>query len=153
MLAVVKNIVAFPWVMLNVQFSSSRHKNDPVSGLCSDHAINGTNDLLAHIMRILNAAMVHGILPENCLQSTIIPIPKGKNANVTDSANCCGIALNSVLSKIFDNIILHRHIDRLSSSELQFGFKAEFNYHVHNGIKRNLVLLCQTPKLGLLLVF
>jgi len=101
------------------------HKNDPLLGLCSDYIINGTNDLLVHIMHILNAAMVHGILPENCLQSTIIPIPKGENANVTDSANYRGIALNSVPSKIFDNIILHRHGDRLSSSELQFGFKAK----------------------------
>ena len=41
-----------------------------------------------------------------------------------DIANFRGIALSSLFGKIFDNIILDRYCDKLLSSELQFGFKA-----------------------------
>ena len=55
---------------------------------------------------MLNAAVVHGVLPDSCLRSTIVPIPKGRNNNVMDSGNYRGIALNSVYNKLLDNIIL-----------------------------------------------
>jgi len=37
---------------------------------------------------------------------TIVPIPKGHNTNMSDSANFRGIALSSVFGKVVDNIIL-----------------------------------------------
>ena len=105
----------------DVKFAASRlkaHKNDGDYGLNSNHVIHANNDLLVHIGCMLNAAVVH-----SCLRSTIVPIPKGRN--VMDSGNYRGIALNSVYSKLLDNIILYRHGDKLNSSELQFGFKAK----------------------------
>jgi len=42
-----------------------------------------------------------------------------------DSGHYRGIALNSVYSKLLDNIIVYRYGDRLNSSELQFAFKAK----------------------------
>ena len=43
---------------------------------------------------------------------------------MSDSTNFRGIALSSLYCKIFDYIILNRYCDKLVSSELQFGFKA-----------------------------
>jgi len=63
-------------------------------------------------------------VPDGFLSSTIIPIPKGHNANMCDSTNFRGIALSSLFGQTFDNIILDRYCDALLSSELQFGFKA-----------------------------
>ena len=54
-----------------------------------------------------------------------MPIPKGKHGVVSDSTQFRGITLSSIYGKIFDNIVLFRYGDRLSSSELQFGFKAK----------------------------
>ena len=68
---------------------------------------------------------IHGTAPDSFLHSTIVPIPKGKNGNVSDSANFQGITLSSIYGKLFDNIVLSRYADHLSSSELQFGFKAK----------------------------
>ena len=68
---------------------------------------------------------LHGTAPDNLLCSTIVPIPKGAKGNVTDSNNFRGIMLSSIFVKLFDNIVLFRYGDRLSSSELQFGFKAK----------------------------
>jgi len=53
-----------------------------------------------------------------------MPIPKGKNINLTDYNNYRGIALGSLLGKVFDLIWLERYSDFLATSELQFGFKA-----------------------------
>ena len=52
-----------------------------------------------------------------------VPIPKGRNINVTDSENYRGAALSSVVGRIFDIIVLARYSDSLESCDLQFGFK------------------------------
>jgi len=101
------------------------HKNDGSSSLTSDHIINAGNDCLTHIALLFAAMAFHGTVPDNLLYSTIIPIPKGNKGNVTDSNNFRGIMLSSIFVKLFDNIVLYRYGDFLSSSELQFGFKAK----------------------------
>jgi len=64
------------------------------------------NDCYVHFALLFNAIVVHGNLPDNFLYSTIIPIPKGRNANSCDSSNYRGIALSSIFSKVFDNLVL-----------------------------------------------
>ena len=50
--------------------------------------------------------------------------------NATVSANYRGIALSSILVKLFDNIILVKYSDKLSTSGLQFGFKQNSSTHM-----------------------
>ena len=64
-------------------------------------------------------------MPDSFLYSTIVPIPKGKHGNTSDSSNFRGITLSSIYGKLFDNIVLYRFSDSLLLSELQFGFKAK----------------------------
>ena len=100
------------------------HKNEGCAGLSSDHFINAGDDLCGHTALLFNAILVHGTLPVRFLYSTIIvPIHKGRNVNISDSANYRGIALSSIYGKLFDNIMLYRFRESLSTSELQFGFK------------------------------
>jgi hypothetical protein len=99
------------------------HKNDGGTGLTSDHIINAGLDCLTHIALLFTAIAIHGTVPDTFLYSTIVPIPKGRNANASDSSNFRGITLSSIFGKMFDNIVLNRYRDRLLSSELQFGFK------------------------------
>jgi len=101
------------------------HKSDGCTDLSSDHLIHARDDLHGHIAFLLNAILVHGSLPDNFLYSTIVPIPKGRNVNVADSANFRGIAVSSVFGKLFDNIVLQQFSDKLQTSQLQFGFKAK----------------------------
>ena len=72
---------------------------------------------------MLNAIVSHGSLPGNFLYSTIIPIPKGRNANVCNSSNYRGNTLSSIFSKLFDNLVLSKFSDKRHTSDLQFGFK------------------------------
>jgi len=100
------------------------HVGEGSLSLTSDHVVNAGNDFMCHIAFLFTSFVVHGSVPDGFLSSTIISIPKGYNANMSDSTNFRGIALSSLFGKIFDNIILDRYCDKLLSSELQFGFKA-----------------------------
>jgi len=71
---------------------------------------------------MLTSSIAHGRAPDCLCKSTIVPIPKGRNANLSDRTNFRGISLNPMFGKIFDNIVLERYSGE--SSELQFGFKA-----------------------------
>jgi len=59
------------------------------------------------------------------LYCTLIPIPKGKSSNITDSGNYRGIALDSIYGKVFDLILLNKFTDLLCTAEQQFGFKGK----------------------------
>ena len=80
--------------------------------------------LFMHISLLFSGLLVHGCVPECMPTSTVIPIPKGKQANRTDSNNYRGIALSSVFGKLFDLVMLTRYCESLRSCNLQFGFKA-----------------------------
>jgi hypothetical protein len=72
---------------------------------------------------LLSALIVHGSITDDLSVTTILPIPKGKNLNYSNSANYRGIALSSIIGKIFDAYILNRYNSLLVSTSLQFGFK------------------------------
>jgi len=99
-------------------------KGDGYRGLMSDHIKLACDELSVHIAMLFTSMSVHGFVPEDFQISTIIPIPKGKNANLTDSDNYRGITVSSVLEKVFDLVVLDKYSDRLVTSNLQFGFKA-----------------------------
>ena len=79
-------------------------KRDRTIGLWSDHFIHGCSELATHILLLFSTMLIHGVAPDDMYSSTIIPIPKGKHANVTDSSNYRGIALSSIFGKVFDLI-------------------------------------------------
>ena len=99
-------------------------KGDGDKGLMSEHLKQGCDELFIHIALLFTSMAVHGYVPDEFRISTIIPIPKGKNANLTDSNNYRGITLGSIFGKVFDLIVLDKYSDLLVTSDLQFGFKA-----------------------------
>jgi hypothetical protein len=101
------------------------HKNEGCSDLSSDHIINAGDDCFIYIACLLTAIVIHGMVPDTFQRSAIVSIPKGRHTNLSDSSNFRGIALSSIIGKIFDNIILQRYNHKLSSCELQFGFKSK----------------------------
>jgi len=121
-------------------------KSDGNKGLSSDYILHACNDLYVHIAMLLTATIIHGYVPDDMCCSTILPIPKGKSINCTDSANYRGITLSSVIGKVLDCVIIDRFGDLLCSLDLQFGFKSgrstnmcsmilkeTVSYYTHNG--------------------
>ena len=54
---------------------------------------------------------------------TMIPIPTNRKQSLCNSSNYRTIALNSILSRILDWVILIKAENALCSSHLQLGFK------------------------------
>jgi len=89
--------------------------------------------------------LFHSFSPATFCISTMIPIPKGFNKDLSKTVNYRGIALSSLFSKIFDNCIISSQGAALLSDELQFAYKSgmstvqcvsviteTINYYLHN---------------------
>ena len=67
--------------------------------------------------------LVHGIAPDELLLGTMIPLIKDTRGKRQCSDNYRALALGTGMAKILDIIILNQQKDKLSTSNLQFGFK------------------------------
>jgi hypothetical protein len=83
--------------------------------------------LFVHIALLFSALLVRVIAPCDFSVSTVTPVPKGKNANLSISANYGGITASSVFDEIFDKIVLSRFSDKLSACDLQQFLSEEIN--------------------------
>ena len=66
----------------------------------------------------------HSYLPVSMLDSVVVPLVKNKNGDLSDKNNYRPIALSSTISKVFENVILHRLEEYLWTTDNQFGFKS-----------------------------
>ena len=83
-------------------------------------------DYLYYLLTLLfNMCILHGYLPPQMISTVLIPIIKNKSGDVTDKGNYRPIALSSVISKVFEHIILDRIESFLYTTDNQFGFKAK----------------------------
>ena len=98
-------------------------KSDCVDGFVSDNLKKGTECLYEIIALLFSTMLTHGVAPAGLLLSTLVPIPKNKRGNKSDSNNYRQIAISSLLGKLFDIIILEEQHHGLITDELQFGFK------------------------------
>ena len=102
-------------------------KNDGGFGLSTDHFMYAGSCFVTFTTMLLSAIMVHGTVPKVLCCSRLIPIPKGKNANLTDSNNYRGITLSSIFVRLVDLIIIQRYGNKLTTCEQQFSFKSKLS--------------------------
>ncbi len=99
-----------------------------------------------HIAILFTMMLRHGLLPDGMLFGTMVPISKGRLANLSNSDNFRAITLSSILCKILDIVILTKESNNLCSSNLQFSLKPRtstspctsmvqetISYYVNNG--------------------
>jgi hypothetical protein len=98
-------------------------KSDGSTQVLSDHFIHAGNKLYIYISLLFTAMLRHGTSPEGMVLGTMVPIPKGRWANLTNSDNFRAITLSSILGKLFDYIVLVKEESHLCTSNLQFSFK------------------------------
>ena len=114
-------------------------KSDSIEQLSSDNFKNGTHMLNFYISVLFTCMLTHGIPPSGLLISTIVPIPKNKRSNLSNSSNYRAIALSSLLCKLFDTIIIEPHENNLISDDLQFGYKKQTSTMVCTSLLQNTV--------------
>lgn len=111
-------------------------KRDGNLALTSDYFIQGTDCLIEHISTLLSSMVTHGFSPDGFSLSSIVSIPKNKRKSLSDPENYRGIALGSVLNKILDWVLLTKCNKALTTSDLQFGFKASHSTVLCNNVVR-----------------
>ena len=62
-------------------------KDDVDVGLSSDYFLHACSELSVHILLLSTCFLAHGTAPQMMNLSTVVPIPKGKNVCLSDSAN------------------------------------------------------------------
>ena len=101
----------------------------------------------------------HGFCTASFICANIIPIPKGSKVNLSDSYKYRSMAISSILGKILDHIIIVKQSDVLTTSQHQYGFKANSStvlcstmvietvqYYTENGARPVYVLLLDASK-------
>ena len=85
--------------------------NDKTTGMdgLSGESLRFTDSILDLSLSICFTCMFkHCYLPVSMLDSAVVPLVKTKNGDMSDKNNYRPIALSSPISKVFENVILHR---------------------------------------------
>ena len=106
----------------------SSGKASGMDGLTGE-SLKYANHILPVLLSIRFTCMFkHCYLPISMLDSVIVPLVKNRNGDLSDKNNYRPIALSSVISKVFENVILYRLEEYMSTffwtTNNQFGYKA-----------------------------
>ena len=101
--------------------------NRKSSGLdfLNGESLKYADPLLCLLLSICYMCMFkHSYMPQSMINSIIVPLVKNKCGKLTDKNNYRPIALSSITSKVFENIILLRLEEYIWTTDNQFGFKS-----------------------------
>ena len=76
------------------------------------------------LSELFNMCIVHVYILNSCLNTTIVPIFKNKNGNVSDTSNYRPVAVATVVLKLLEHFIVSGISPFLDTTDNQFGFKA-----------------------------
>ena len=76
--------------------SLSVNKADSVDDLYPDNFKHATDLLIQYITLIINCMISHGIVPDSFMKANVVPIPKNRRVDLTDSNNYRAIATSSM---------------------------------------------------------
>ena len=94
-------------------------------GVTSEHCKYASNYLTVMLSILFSCMFIHSYIPQKFMLSTVVPLIKNKSGDLTSKDNYRPIAINSILSKMFEFIILNRYSTLLETSHNQFGFKSK----------------------------
>ena len=101
--------------------SLSVNKACGMDSLSAEHLLYAASSEIHTLLAIcFNAFTVHDVLPSSLTDSVIIPTVKDKCKNISDIGNYIPIALSSVLSKVFELILLGKLNSYFSTTDYQF---------------------------------
>ncbi len=105
-------------------------KGDGSTDVLSDHIINSSGKLKVYLPLLFTSMLSHGISPEGMLNATMVPLPKGRWANLTTSYSFRAITLSSIFGKLIDMIVMNNENENLYTCDIQFSFKPGSSTHL-----------------------
>ena len=92
--------------------------------ISAEHLLYADESLRFFLSELFNMCIVHGYIPKSCLNTTIVPICKNKNGNMSDTSNYRTVAVATVVSELLEHFILSNISPFLGTKDNQFSFKA-----------------------------
>ena len=99
------------------------NKSAGSDGIEAEHLKYANSKLYMYISILFNSMISHNFLPSLFMDTFILPIVKDKKESISNSSNYRPIAITSIISKLFEIIVLERYRSILVTSPNQFGFK------------------------------
>ena len=123
--------------------SLNRGKASDLDDLTAEHLHHCHPIIMSILTKLFNLMMHYSYVPPGFCRSYTVPLPKVKDCR-TKAMKCDdfrGIAISSVLSKVFEHCIIDRFNGYLHSHDNQFGFKKNLScshaiYTVRNIVTR-----------------
>jgi len=89
----------------------------------AEHIFCADSSVCKHLSNLFNVCLIHGKIPQECMQTVIVPICKNKNGGINDAGNYRTVSLTTIISKLFEHYILSCISPLLATMDNQFGFK------------------------------
>ncbi|XP_024116673.2 uncharacterized protein LOC112138347 [Oryzias melastigma] len=97
--------------------------------------------------------LTHGFLPDSMLDVLTVPVLKNKAGKISCSDNYRPIALASVMSKLFEFILLDKITKRIESTDNQFGFKEKLGADMCVYVLKEMISKCRNQNSSVFLCF
>ena len=94
-------------------------KSDPEFDITTDNLKNAPISLYVHLANFFRSVLIHGSISQSLLICAILLLLKDKHGATDDSNNYRGIALRSILLKVFDWVVLLLFDKELQNDENQ----------------------------------
>ena len=83
-----------------------RRKSAGFDGITNEHILVGGLNLAVHSCLLFNALLSHAFVPDNFCRGIVVPLLKNKHGDSTSLDMYRGITLLTVISKIFESVLL-----------------------------------------------
>jgi len=92
-------------------------------GIFAEHIFHADSSVRNHRSSLFSVCLKHGKIPQEGMQTVIVPICKSKNGDISDAGNYRSVSHENIISKLFEHYILPCISPRLTTTGNQFGFK------------------------------
>ena len=109
--------------VLDATFKLKKGKSADDQGINDEHLYEAPLSLFDRITTLFNKMLLHGYVPRQFQQGTIVPIVKDRHGDQGDLNNYRGITIAPIISKLFEQVLHIIFEQFLTTSSYQFGFK------------------------------
>ena len=92
-------------------------------GIFAEHISYADSSVCNHLSSLFNVCLMHGKIPQECVQTVIVPIYKNKNRYTSDAGSYRPVSFTTIISKLFEHYILSYISSLSATTDNQFGFK------------------------------
>ena len=71
-------------------------------GIFDEHISYADSSVCNHLSSLFNVCLMHGKIPQECMQTVIVTICKNKNGNISDAGNYRPVSLATIISKLYE---------------------------------------------------